>query len=77
MKTKYFWITKDGPKASYEAWAVEPIWRENWERVDGWYDEDNSVNARIFKMCPVGFEKATGLHLEGGPRSITKRRLAL
>ncbi len=69
-KAKYFWITRDKPKGAYDTWTKKPYWNKEKNR---WYDDDKS-DWETF--CPRVFERFTGIYLTGGPRSITKRRLA-
>ena len=69
-KARYFWITRDKPKKHYETWDQEPYWNEIKKRWDA------SCGCEWNSICSEAFEKTSGIHLKGGPRSITKRRLA-
>ncbi len=61
---KKFWITRDTPRGMYEIWADKPHWNG---RV--WCGGDSE------DVCSSWFESLTGIHLDGGSRSIACRRL--
>ncbi len=66
-KAKKFWITRDSSTDDYEIWLERPKWC-----ADYWY---SNVEGSQCGLCSKEFERLTGIHLKGGPRSITCRRL--
>ena len=70
MAAKYFWITRGGPDNMYEIWFGKPQWNKTFQEWDG----SNYIDAYIPGR---DFEITFGIHLKGGPRSITRRKLSL